>query len=71
MNEAINHIAQKSSQHFDPRLVDVFIKSHLALFHELRSMEESQMVAMIQHCIARHFLITMVDHPATKHAARL
>lgn len=71
MNEAINHIAQKSSQHFDPRLVDVFIKIAPALFHELRSMEESQMVAMIQHCIARHFLITMVDHPATKHAARL
>ncbi len=71
MDEAINHIAQKSSQHFDPRLVDAFIKIAPALFHELRSMKESQMVAMIQHCIARHFLITMVDHPATKHAARL
>ncbi|MBC6963350.1 MAG: HD-GYP domain-containing protein [Nitrosomonas sp.] len=71
IDEAIDHIVQQSNQHFDPQLVHVFIKIVPALFHELHSMEESQMVTMIRHRIARHFLTTMVDHPATKLAARL
>lgn len=69
IEEAINHIVQNSNQHFDPQLANVFITIVPALFHELHSIEESQMVNMIQHCIARHFLTTIVDHPAPKQAA--
>jgi HD-GYP domain-containing protein (c-di-GMP phosphodiesterase class II) len=71
IDEAINHIVQLSNQHFDPQLVNIFIQIVPALFHKLRSMEESQMVTMIQHCIASHFLTTMIDHPAPEQAARV
>ncbi len=71
IDEAIDHIVQQSNQHFDPQLVHVFIKIVPALFDALHSMEESQMVTMIQDCIAHHFLTTMVDQPAPEQATRL
>ncbi len=71
IDEAINHIVQESNRHFDPQLVNVFITIVPALFHELHSMEEPHMVNMIQHCIARHFLATVVDHSAPKQTASL
>ena len=56
IDEAINLIVQKSNRHFDPRLIDAFVNIAPAIYHELRSLEETQMVNRIQRCIARHFL---------------
>lgn len=63
IDEAINLIVQKSNRHFDPQLVNVFIRIVPAIYHELYNLEEKHMVNMIQHCIAHHFLTTVVEHP--------
>ncbi|MDR4517277.1 MAG: HD domain-containing protein [Nitrosomonas sp.] len=56
IDEAINLIIQKSNRHFDPGLIDVFVNIAPEIYHELRSLEETQMVNRIKRCIAGHFL---------------
>lgn len=71
IEDAINHLLQKSSRHFDPQLINVFINIASPLFHELHSMEETEMVKMIQHCIARYFLKNPVGRSETTQTAPL
>ncbi|SFK22487.1 HD domain-containing protein [Nitrosomonas aestuarii] len=56
VEQAIHFLVQKSSQHFDPGLVDIFVVIAPAIYDELHSMPEKQMVSMLQQRIARHFV---------------
>ncbi len=56
VDEAIDFLAQKSGQHFDPELVACFVAIAPAMYDELHSMLEEQMVPILQRRIARYFM---------------
>lgn len=56
MDDAIAALERESGSHFDPKLVSIFVTIAPALYDEVSGLEESQMVKLLQHCIARHFL---------------
>jgi len=58
IDDAIDHLVQKSGQHFDPKLVQLFVKIVPTIYRELSNMEENQMVKMLQQRIADYFLTT-------------
>ncbi|MCB1936409.1 MAG: HD-GYP domain-containing protein [Nitrosomonas sp.] len=60
IDDALNYLVQKSGQHFDPKLVQLFVKIVPTLYRELNTMEENQMVRMLQQRIASHFLVAKV-----------
>lgn len=60
IDDALNYLVQKSGQHFDPKLVQLFVKIIPTLYRELNTMEENQMVRMLQQRIASHFLVAKV-----------
>lgn len=56
MDDAIAALERESGSHFDPELVSIFVTIAPALYDEVSGLEENQMVKLLQHCIARHFL---------------
>ena len=61
MDDAIAMLERDSGRHFDPQLVSIFVTIAPALYNEVSCLEEHQMVKLLQHHIANHFLATAVN----------
>jgi len=71
VDDAIAMLAQDSESHFDPQLVSTFVTIASALYHEVSGLEEHQMVTMLQHRIAHHFLATAINTGAKPYSHSL
>ncbi|MBY0473793.1 MAG: HD-GYP domain-containing protein [Nitrosomonas sp.] len=60
VHDALAELERDSGSHFDPQLLRIFVSIAPALYQEVTGMEESQMIAMVKHCISRHFLTTAI-----------
>jgi len=67
VHDAIAALERDSGSHFDPRLLSVFVTIAPVLYHEVTGMEEHRMIAMVQHCISRHFLATAINAGVNPH----
>ena len=61
VDAAIAMLEQNSGSHFDPKLLSAFVTIAPGLYREVSSLEEHQMVTLLQHRIAYLFLTTAIN----------